>query len=66
MNSDLDTNPDDAVEDVTSVFRISNETVKRTERTTSLLLLKSGTCVEVDKPVEDQLYVVRLVRFLIF
>ncbi|VBB28797.1 unnamed protein product, partial [Acanthocheilonema viteae] len=57
---DLDTNPDDTVEDVTSIFRISNETAKRIERTTSLLLLKSGTCVEADKPVEDQLYVVRI------
>ncbi|EJW76555.1 hypothetical protein WUBG_12535, partial [Wuchereria bancrofti] len=60
VTRDLDTNPDDAVEDVTSVFRISNETAKRTERTTSLLLLKSGTCVEADKPIEDQLYVVRI------
>lgn len=66
MSSDLDANPDDAVEDVTSIFRISNEIAKRTERTTSLLLLKSGTCVEIDKPVEDQLYIVRLVRFTIF
>uniref|UniRef100_A0A8R1U2J5 Dynein heavy chain, cytoplasmic n=1 Tax=Onchocerca volvulus TaxID=6282 RepID=A0A8R1U2J5_ONCVO len=55
-----DANPDDAVEDVTSIFRISNEIAKRTERTTSLLLLKSGTCVEIDKPVEDQLYIVRI------
>lgn len=61
MNSDLDANPDDAAEDVTSLFRISNETAKRTERTTTLLLLKSGTCVEADKPIEDQLYVVRCV-----
>lgn len=66
MNSDLDTNPDDAVEDVTSVFRISNETAKRTERTTSLLLLKSGAYVEFDKPVEDQVYVVRSVKFFTF
>ncbi|MCP9259197.1 Dynein heavy chain, cytoplasmic [Dirofilaria immitis] len=60
VTRDLDTNPDDAVDDVTSIFRISNETAKRTERTTSLLLLKSGTCVEVDKPIEDQLYIVRI------
>ncbi|VDO27511.1 unnamed protein product [Onchocerca flexuosa] len=60
VTRDLDTNPDDAVEDVTSIFRISNEIAKRTERTTSLLLLKSGTCVEIDKPIEDQLYVIRI------
>ncbi|VDN40922.1 unnamed protein product [Gongylonema pulchrum] len=55
---------DDTSEETTAIVRIANETAKRTERTTSLLLLKCGSFIEADKTVEDQLYVLRFVLSL--
>uniref|UniRef100_A0A915BJF8 Dynein heavy chain, cytoplasmic n=6 Tax=Parascaris univalens TaxID=6257 RepID=A0A915BJF8_PARUN len=55
-----DANPEDSADESTAVLRISNEITKRTERTISLVMLKTGTVIEADKPVEDQLYVIRI------
>uniref|UniRef100_A0A0N5ACB7 Dynein light chain n=1 Tax=Syphacia muris TaxID=451379 RepID=A0A0N5ACB7_9BILA len=53
------TNPDDTTDEFATI-RVSNEMAKRSERTTSLVLVKTGTVIEADKSIEDQLYVLRL------
>lgn len=66
MENFSDTNPDDSNDEISIIFRVSNEIVKRAERTTSILLLKTGSIIEADKPVEDQLYSLRFRLFFFF
>ncbi|VDK17416.1 unnamed protein product [Anisakis simplex] len=55
-----DTNPEDTADESSAVLRISNGMCKRTERTSSLLVLKAGAVIEADKSVEEQLFVVKV------
>ncbi|MFH4975707.1 hypothetical protein AB6A40_002416 [Gnathostoma spinigerum] len=55
-----DANTDESGDESITSIRVANEIIPRTERTSSLIMLKGGSIIEADKAIEDQLYVMRL------